>query len=97
MTSWALRLFRHVGLRGLANVEFKLDPRDGQYKLIECNARFTAANGLVAKSGIDLGRFVYCRAVGLPLPSRIASAAVYACSIPWWTCWPSFNCAAPDR
>ena len=63
-----LRLFRHVGLRGLANVEFKLDPRDGQYKLIECNARFTAANGLVAKSGIDLARFVYCRAAGLPLP-----------------------------
>jgi predicted ATP-grasp superfamily ATP-dependent carboligase len=63
-----LRLFRHVGLRGLANIEFKLDPRDGQYKLIECNARFTAANGLVARSGIDLAKFVYCRAVGLPLP-----------------------------
>jgi predicted ATP-grasp superfamily ATP-dependent carboligase len=63
-----LRLFRHVGLRGLANVEFKIDPRDGQYKLIECNARFTAANGLVAAAGIDLARFVYCRAVGLPLP-----------------------------
>ena len=64
-----LRLFRHVGLRGLANVEFKIDPRDGHYKLIECNARFTAANGLVAAAGIDLARFVYCRAVGLPLPA----------------------------
>jgi predicted ATP-grasp superfamily ATP-dependent carboligase len=63
-----LRLFRHVGLRGLANVEFKLDPRDGQYKLIECNARFTAANGLVTAAGIDLSRLVYCRAAGLPLP-----------------------------
>ena len=28
----------------------------------------TAANGLVAAAGIDLARFVYCRAVGLPLP-----------------------------
>jgi predicted ATP-grasp superfamily ATP-dependent carboligase len=63
-----LRLFRHVGLRGLANVEFKHDPRDGRLKLIECNARFTAANCLVAASGLDLARLVYNRLVGLPLP-----------------------------
>ncbi|HVW00304.1 MAG TPA: ATP-grasp domain-containing protein [Planctomycetaceae bacterium] len=62
----ALRLFRGVGLRGLANVEFKLDERDGQYKLIECNARFTAANGLVARCGMDLAQFVYRRLTGEP-------------------------------
>jgi predicted ATP-grasp superfamily ATP-dependent carboligase len=64
----ALRLFRHVGLRGVANAEFKRDPRDGQLKLIECNARFTAANKLVAHAGIDLGHFVYARLIDLPLP-----------------------------
>jgi D-aspartate ligase len=64
----ALRLFRHVGLRGVANVEFKRDPRDGVLKLIECNARFTAANALVARAGIDLAMLVYQRALGLPLP-----------------------------
>src|SRR5262245_23169583 len=62
----ALRLFRQVGLCGLANAEFKLDPRDGQLKLIECNARFTAGNGLVAAAGFDLVNFVYNRIVGLP-------------------------------
>jgi predicted ATP-grasp superfamily ATP-dependent carboligase len=62
----ALRLFRHVGLRGLANAEFKRDDRDGQLKLIECNARFTGGNGLVAASGYDLASFVYNRIVGLP-------------------------------
>ena len=31
----ALKLFRHVGLRGLANAEFKRDQRDGRLKLIE--------------------------------------------------------------
>lgn len=66
LRSLALRLFRQVGLRGLANVEFKYDERDGQLKLIECNARFTAANCLVAESGFDLARFVYNRLVGLP-------------------------------
>jgi D-aspartate ligase len=60
-----LRLFRHVGLRGLANIEFKLDPRDGELKLIECNARFTAANGLLADCGLDLATFVYERLIGL--------------------------------
>ena len=64
-----LRLFRHVGLRGVANVEFKRDTRDGRLKLIECNARFTAANGLLTASGIDLGAYVYRRAAGLPLPT----------------------------
>jgi D-aspartate ligase len=61
-----LRLFRHVGLRGLGNVEFKRDPRDGALKVIECNARFTAANGLLVAAGYDLGRFVYNRLVGRP-------------------------------
>ena len=63
-----LKLFQHVGLRGLANVEFKLDPRDGQLKLIECNARFTAANGLLADCGFDLARLVYNRLAGLEPP-----------------------------
>ncbi len=35
-------------------------------KLIECNARFTAANCLVAKSGFDLAMFVYNRLTGGP-------------------------------
>jgi D-aspartate ligase len=73
ITDWApevrdlgLKLFQQVGLRGLANVEFKRDDRDGQLKLIECNARFTAANSLLADSGCDLARFVYNRLTGRP-------------------------------
>lgn len=64
----ALMLFRQVGLRGLANAEFKYDDRDGQLKLIECNARFTATNSLIARAGFDLGNFVYNRIVGIPQP-----------------------------
>jgi len=64
----AQKLFKHVGLLGVANVEFKLDTRDGQYKLIECNARFTASNCLVSASGCKLALFVYNRIVGRPLP-----------------------------
>ena len=64
----ALRFIRAVGLRGLANAEFKRDPRDGTLRLIECNARFTAANGLVHWSGLDLASLVYNRLTGAPPP-----------------------------
>jgi D-aspartate ligase len=62
----SLTLLKHVGLQGLATPEFKLDVRDNQLKLIECNVRFTAANCLVARAGDDLGNFVYNRIVGIP-------------------------------
>ena len=66
-----LRLFMSAGLRGLGNVEFKKDERDGRLKLIECNARFTAANGLVTASGYDLGLLVYSRIVGRTPPALL--------------------------
>jgi len=64
----SLKLFRHVGLRGLANIEFKQDERDGRYKIIECNARFVGSNALVTSSGFDLAAFVYNRLAGRPQP-----------------------------
>ncbi|MBZ5567587.1 MAG: ATP-grasp domain-containing protein [Acidobacteriia bacterium] len=64
----SLRLLRQVGLRGIANVEFKLDERDGQLKLIECNARFTAADCLVAAAGVNISLYVYNRLTGQAQP-----------------------------
>ncbi len=60
----ALALLRQVGLLGVANVEFKMDERDGKLKLIECNARFTAADCLLVASGLNLPLFVYNRLTG---------------------------------
>jgi predicted ATP-grasp superfamily ATP-dependent carboligase len=62
-----LRFFQGVGLRGVGNVEFKLDPRDGEYKIIECNHRFTAASELVRYAGIDMPLIAYRRAIGMPV------------------------------
>lgn len=64
-----LKLFRHVKLRGLGNVEFKRDLRDGKLKIIECNARFTAANSLVRAAGLDLALLTYNKLIGRPLPA----------------------------
>ena len=63
-----LRFFEGVGVRGLANVEFKRDARDGRLKLIECNHRFTAATGLLRAAGADLPLFVYNKLTERPLP-----------------------------
>jgi D-aspartate ligase len=62
-----LKFFRGVGLRGVGNVEFKLDPRDREYKIIECNHRFTAASDLVRHAGIDMPVIAYKRALGMPV------------------------------
>jgi D-aspartate ligase len=63
-----LRFFLGSGVRGLAEAEFKRDPRDGVVKLIECNHRFTGSNELVRRAGIDLALLTYNRALGRPDP-----------------------------
>lgn len=61
-----LRFFRNIKYRGLGNIEFKSDERDGRLKLIEVNARFTASDCLIAKSGVNLPRITYNRITGRP-------------------------------
>ena len=63
-----LRFMQGVGARGLSNVEFKRDARDGQLKLIELNYRFTAITELLRRSGADVALLVYNRLVGRPPP-----------------------------
>lgn len=63
-----LRFFQGAGLRGIGNVEFKRDQRDGRLKLMECNHRFTAADMLVTAAGIDIPLLAYRRAAGQPAP-----------------------------
>jgi predicted ATP-grasp superfamily ATP-dependent carboligase len=60
-----LRFFKGIGLRGIGNVEFKRDRNDGKWKLIECNPRFTLADGLVRRAGVDMANLAYRRALGL--------------------------------
>ena len=63
-----LRFFQGAGLRGICNVEFKRDARDGTPRLIECNARLTAANEQVRMAGLDIALLAYSRVTGTPAP-----------------------------
>jgi predicted ATP-grasp superfamily ATP-dependent carboligase len=61
-------LFDKLGLRGIGNVEFKRDRRDGKLKLIEINTRFTAAQELLTRAGAPLDLAVYRDLTGQPVP-----------------------------
>ena len=52
-------LLRSFGYRGMANIEFKFDARDGSYRLIEINPRSSGALQLAVSAGIDFPFLVY--------------------------------------
>ncbi len=54
--------------RGLGNIEFKRDPRDGELKVIESNVRFTQAHELLVRAGMDSAMIIYNHVTGLPQP-----------------------------
>jgi predicted ATP-grasp superfamily ATP-dependent carboligase len=55
----ALQLLSGVRYQGLGGVEFKKDPRDGQYKLVEFNTRFGMWDGLGVRCGVDTPYIAY--------------------------------------
>jgi len=78
-----LRFFQAIGLRGLACVEFKRDPRDGDLKLIEVNHRLTEPNELLTRAGLDLPWLVYSRLTGRPLPPLATYRTGLCLAKPW--------------
>jgi D-aspartate ligase len=64
------RILSDVGYKGLGGLEFKQDPRDGVYKLIEFNTRFGMWDGLGIRCGVDLPLISYRDALGLPVESQ---------------------------
>ncbi|HUR43592.1 MAG TPA: hypothetical protein VMZ01_05765 [Aestuariivirga sp.] len=62
------KFFDAVELKGLGNIEFKRDPRDGKLKVIEVNGRFTAAQELVRRAGFPIDLMIYCHLTRQPVP-----------------------------
>lgn len=63
----AFHLLHSVGYKGLGGVEFKQDPRDGGYKLVEFNTRFGMWDGLGKRCGVDLAYIAYADAIRQPV------------------------------
>lgn len=61
------RFLRAINYYGLVEVEFKLDPRDSQYKLLDVNARTWGYHSLGISAGVDFSYMLYADQVGLPI------------------------------
>jgi D-aspartate ligase len=61
-----LRLLHEFGFHGVSQVEFKRDPRDGTYRLMEINARHWMWHSLAARCGVDLSLSAYRDAIAEP-------------------------------
>lgn len=54
----AERFLKHVGYRGFANFDVKLDPRDGVMKFFEMNPRIGRNNYYVTAAGANVAEFI---------------------------------------
>jgi len=61
------RFLREIDYYGLVEVEYKLDPRDGQYKLLDVNARTWGYHSLGATAGVDFSYMLYADQIGMPV------------------------------
>lgn len=61
------RFLRAIDYYGLVEMEFKLDPRDSRYKLLDVNARTWGYHSLGARAGVDFSYMLYADQVGLPV------------------------------
>ncbi len=60
----ALKLLSATRYQGLGGLEFKKDPRDGQYKLVEFNTRFGLWDSLGIQCGVNIPYTAYLDTVG---------------------------------
>ncbi len=63
------RMLLGTNYSGIGEIEFKKDARDGQFKLIELNARSWLQNPLSARAGTDTAYLQYCDLTGQDPPS----------------------------
>jgi D-aspartate ligase len=62
-----LKFLRAINYYGLAETEYKLDSRDGKYKLLDVNARTWGFHALGSPAGVDFSYLLYADQVGEPV------------------------------
>lgn len=62
---------KKIGYYGIVDAEFRLDPRDNQYKLIEINSRCWMQSTLSARCGANIPYLAYLAALGRSLKPDI--------------------------
>jgi D-aspartate ligase len=70
------RLLREIDYYGLVELEYKLDPRDGQYKLLDFNARTWGYHSIGLPAGVDFPSMLFADQVGRPVEPLRGRAGV---------------------
>lgn len=77
-------LFEAIRYRGIFNAEFKRDPRDGVFKLVEVNARPWWYIEFAARCGVNVGEMAVADALGQPVPTVTAYKVGRRCVFPYY-------------
>lgn len=72
----SLRFLETIGYYGLAELEYKLDPRDGRYKLLDVNARTWGYHTLGRAAGVDFSSLLFRDQLGEQVAPVSARAGV---------------------
>jgi D-aspartate ligase len=68
----AQRLLRELGYRGIVDMGFRYDARDGSYRLLDVNPRLGSTFRLfTADNGIDVVRALHLDLTGRPVPASV--------------------------
>ncbi|HEX2506213.1 MAG TPA: hypothetical protein VHK22_08415 [Gaiellaceae bacterium] len=72
----SLRFLRAIGYYGLVELEYKQDPRDGAYKLLDVNARTWGYHTLGQRAGVDFPYLLFADQVELPFERCRSEAGI---------------------
>ena len=72
----SVRFLEAIRYHGLAEIEYKRDPRDGQYKLLDVNARAWGFHSIGSGCGVDFPWLLYADRLGLPIEPAHARSGV---------------------
>lgn len=61
------RFLTEIDYKGLVEIEYKQDPRDGQYKILDVNARVWGFHALGLAAGVDFSYLQFADRLGIPI------------------------------
>ena len=79
IVEWSIALLKALHWKGIAMVEWKVDPRDGIPKIMEINPRFWGSLELAVRSGIDFPTLYAKAALGEKLKPQMNYPAQVRC------------------
>ncbi len=70
------RFLKRIDYYGLVEIEYKLDPRDGQYKLLDVNARIWGFHSIGFPAGVDFPYLLFADQLGGKTPHCRGKAGI---------------------